>query len=222
MISFTRMIAPESTAESDPRQVDDYRILHSVDSEARTFIAHDPGIDRVVLVTMLPDPADASRLRALQACARTAHPNFCGIHRICNGAAGAYVVSAFARGSRLDTLETPLPDDTVFRLGHGLAGALAALHAAGAAHGDVHAGRVVVSDGEPLLFGIEHVCGADRTAREKDVRALRELLASVSAADLRRRMGALLERFEGEPTAEQLATTLEPRAQKASSEPAIE
>jgi formylglycine-generating enzyme required for sulfatase activity len=86
----------------------------------------------------------------------------------------------------------------------------------------VRAERVVVSDGEPLLFGLEHVREADRTARDRDVKALRELLESVSSADLRRRIAALLERFEGEPTAEQLAAVLDPHAQDANGEPAIE
>ncbi|MGY1437980.1 serine/threonine-protein kinase [Streptomyces reniochalinae] len=59
-----------------------------------------------------------------------------------------WLAGAFAPGLPLSALVTsygPLPEMSVRALGGGLARALTALHAAGTAHGDLHAGNVVLT-----------------------------------------------------------------------------
>ncbi len=72
-----------------------------------------------------------------------------------------YVVTRYVPGRSLDRVVSdhgPLRGEALLRLAHGLADALAAVHAAGVVHRDVKPGNVVLHDGQPVLidFGLAH------------------------------------------------------------------
>src|SRR5215470_11627663 len=70
-----------------------------------------------------------------------------------------YIVTRYVPGLALDAVVGaggPLTGPALARLAHGLAEALAAVHAAGVVHRDLKPGNVMISDGEPVVidFGI--------------------------------------------------------------------
>ena len=100
------------------------------------------------------------------------------MYRIREGGAAPCVVQSFGRGERLGALPGPLPAERVRAIGGALAHALAALHAAGVAHGEVRADRIVVSPaGVPRLIGLGPArVHASPEAMSADVRSLGEVL----------------------------------------------
>ncbi|WP_067481526.1 protein kinase domain-containing protein [Actinomadura hibisca] len=81
-----------------------------------------------------------------------------------------YIVTRYVEGTSL--LEAvkgrgPLPREGVLKLAGGLAGALAAVHAAQSVHRDINPGNVMLVAGEPIVidFGIAYLTGADRLTR---------------------------------------------------------
>ncbi|MFI6520170.1 protein kinase [Spirillospora sp. NPDC050679] len=81
-----------------------------------------------------------------------------------------YIVTRYVEGTSL--LEAvkgrgPLPREGLLRLAGGLAGALAAVHAAQSVHRDINPGNVMLVAGEPIVidFGIAYLTGADRLTR---------------------------------------------------------
>ena len=194
-----------------PRQVDEYSLVRRLgDASDGVFIAHDTILDRPVVLSWLADP-DPARLASVKVLARVTHPNLCPIHRARADGEVRYVVSSYARGVRLDRVAGLLDDDAVLRIGRGLAGALAALHAVGAAHGDVRGSRVALSqDGEALLFGVERSrTGADEEALRADVGDLLVLLESLAGSELRVRLRALRGSGGGVPDAGALVAALQ-------------
>ena len=201
--------ASPSSAES----VDDYRLIRPLGRRRPTYLAHDRILDRAVVVSFLPEASDerAAGLAIARAFARVSHPNLGRVHRVQEGATRPYVVAAFARGEPIDASAAPLPDERALHVARALAGALAALHAAGVAHGDVRAGRVVVSDeGAPCLVGFAraHV-HADAAAKRADVTALLGLLGTIAGGDLRARLSSLAEVGRGDATADDLCRALD-------------
>jgi hypothetical protein len=193
--------------------VDDYRIVRALSQDGAAFLAHDRFLDRAVILTFLPDlpEARAERLAVARAVARASHPNLGLVHRVCEEGSRPYVIAAYARGARLDTLVAPLQDERVLELGRSLASALAALHEVGVSHGDVCAGRVVLSeDGAPRLVGFDRARAAsDEGTKRVDVRALVALLRSLSEGELRGHLGGLADIDHGVSTAEELRHSLE-------------
>ncbi|WP_369199854.1 protein kinase [Streptomyces sp. PU-14G] len=80
-----------------------------------------------------------------------------------------WLAGAFVPGLPLSALVAsygPLPEMSVRALGGGLARALAALHAAGTVHGDLHAGNVVLTLGGPRV--VDHGAALGRQAASPD------------------------------------------------------
>jgi formylglycine-generating enzyme required for sulfatase activity len=193
----------------DEGSIDDYRLVRPL-GDGATFLAHDRFLDRAVVLSLLPEApaARAASLAVARTFARVSHPNLNRVHRVREGSARPYVVAAFARGQRLDGFAVPLPDARVLEIGRGLAGALAELHGAGVAHGQVTARRVVLSDEDvPCLVGFDHArARADDAAKRADLVALLALLGSIADHDLR---ASLAGADHGVSTADELRRTLE-------------
>jgi formylglycine-generating enzyme required for sulfatase activity len=204
-----------------PTEVDGYRIIRHLayTSFGSTFVAHDRRLDRAVLLRLLPSNPTAmhSILQAARALARVSHPAICAVHRVRDTGERPYIVSSFVRGVRLGALALPLTPELARSVGRALSGAVAALHAAGVAHGRVRVDRVLVAsessgslaieDAAPAsapgsarlatlrsasLVGLSTVqASADADVRYRDVRDLVALLAAISDDSLRERIEML-------------------------------
>ncbi len=208
--------AGAEVATGDAGSIDGYRLVRPLGQDGSTFLAVDGSLDRAVVLTFLPENAEARRARiaVAGAFARASHPSLGPVHYVREGGARPYVVAAYMHGEHLDALAKPLPDARVLDIGRGLAGALAGLHAAGAAHGDVRAGRVILSDeGLPRLVGLDRARIANGTAsagaQRVDVGALLDLLGSIADRSLREQISSLSGTEEGVVTAEELRRALE-------------
>jgi formylglycine-generating enzyme required for sulfatase activity len=179
------------TAHADPAPaIEGFRLVRALGrSMDATFLAHDYRLDRAVVLHMLP-PAGRAReafVESARALGRVSHSCLSQVHRIREHGPAACVVESFERGERLDSLATPLSPERVRALGSALVGALAALHEAGVAHGEVRAARVVVSStGGPRLIGLRGA-RANATPAEfsADALALARLLAELADNPLR-------------------------------------
>jgi eukaryotic-like serine/threonine-protein kinase len=170
-------------------QIDEYRLVRPLGSGTDVFLAHDRTLDRAVVLRFLPQDVNEARslLEGARALARVSHPNLASVYRVREGGTRPCVVQSFERGERLDSVATPMTADRVLDLGRALAAALAALHAAGVAHGEVGTDRVMIAgSGAPRLFGLRGaraVASAEGLA--EDVAALHALLEAVADNDLR-------------------------------------
>ncbi len=185
------------SADPAPTRIAEYRIVRALEARAgsATYLAHQAMLDRPVVLRFLPAEVHAARaiLGAARALAKVSHPALCTVHRVSDDGARSYVVLEYAVGEGLETVVSPLPSDRVLEIGRALAGALAALHAAGIAHGAVQADRVVLPpEGGARLFGLDEVRpSADPRGRAEDVRKLVALLAGLAGPDLRGRIAPL-------------------------------
>ncbi|MVZ99341.1 hypothetical protein F8568_002840 [Actinomadura sp. LD22] len=116
---------------------------------------------RDVAIRLLPPGAapDIERMRAvLSPYAADVLDGETGVRR-------PYVVSRFVPGRPLAEVvaeQGPLPGDALRRMAAGLAKALAAVHRAGLAHGELGPGTVLVVDGAPVVVDFGLVAGAHR------------------------------------------------------------
>jgi hypothetical protein len=81
-----------------------------------------------------------------------------------------YIVTRYVSGLPLDRLteiDGPLTGADLWRLAHGLAEALATMHAAGVIHRDLKPGNVLIADGAPVVidFGLAQVVDDARITR---------------------------------------------------------
>jgi eukaryotic-like serine/threonine-protein kinase len=113
----------------------------------------------------------AEMLQAAVTASRVVHPNLCGVYDAIDEGDRAYVVREWVDGAALRELVAsgPLDAERATTIAHAVAAAVAAVHATGMAHGNVHPGTVLVDhDGRVVLADAR----ADGTASEEgDVRA---------------------------------------------------
>lgn len=117
------------------------------------------------------DPA-MEMLQAAVAASRVIHPNLVGVYDAIDEGERAYVVREWVDGDSLREMvaEGPLDPARATSIAHAIAGAVAAVHATGMVHGNVHPGTVLAGDDGRIVLADARADGADTP--ETDVRAI--------------------------------------------------
>ncbi|WP_406073776.1 protein kinase family protein [Micromonospora sp. NBC_01638] len=127
----------------------------------------------VAVVLRYPGGDSATEmLQAAVAASRVIHPNLVGVYDAIDEADRAYVVREWVDGQSLRDLATdgPLDPARATAIGNAVASALAAVHATGMVHGNVHPGTVMISDEGRVVLADARTDGAD--SQENDIRAV--------------------------------------------------
>jgi eukaryotic-like serine/threonine-protein kinase len=140
------------------------------------------GVDTMLLrpvAVVLRSPGGDSAQEMLSAAvtaSRVVHPNLIGVYDAIDESNRAYVVREWIEGVSLRELveaEGALDPDRAISTAHGVAEAVAALHASGMAHGNVHPGTVLLADdGRVVLTDAR----AGSATADGDVRAIGGIL----------------------------------------------
>ncbi|MFF5172349.1 protein kinase family protein [Micromonospora sp. NPDC000089] len=131
----------------------------------------------VAVVLRYPGGDSATEmLQAAVAASRVVHPNLVGVYDAIDEDERAYVVREWVDGRSLRELvaEGPLDPARATAVGNAAASALAAVHATGMLHGNVHPGTVMISDDGRVVLADARTDGAD--SQESDVRAVGGIL----------------------------------------------
>lgn len=130
------------------------------DGDIEEWLATDSSLDRPVLVRSLGPESSQERRRqfvaAVSGAARTSHAHLARIFAVAEVEGGAYSVTEWTGGATLaDRVAANQPVDLPDFLPNasGLAGALAALHAAGAIHGRIDTSAISYSGAHPAKLG---------------------------------------------------------------------
>jgi hypothetical protein len=116
-------------------------------------------------------------LQAAVAASRVIHPNLVGVYDAIDEGERAYVVREWVDGEALRELmsrEGPLDPARATAIAHAIADALAAVHATGMVHGNVHPGTTLIGDDGRVVLADARADSADST--ETDVRAVGGIL----------------------------------------------
>lgn len=128
----------------------------------------------VAVVLRYPGGDSATEmLQAAVAASRVIHPNLVGVYDAIDEADRAYVVREWVDGQSLRELvstDGPLDPSRATAVGNAVASALAAVHATGMVHGNVHPGTVMISDDGRVVLADARTDGAD--SQENDIRAV--------------------------------------------------
>ncbi len=131
----------------------------------------------VAVVLRYPGGDSATEmLQAAVAASRVIHPNLVGVYDAIDEAERAYVVREWVDGQSLRELvaDGPFDGGRATAVGSSVASALAAVHATGMVHGNVHPGTVMISDDGRVVLADARTDGAD--SQESDIRAVGGLL----------------------------------------------
>ncbi|WP_433530570.1 protein kinase family protein [Micromonospora sp. CA-263727] len=131
----------------------------------------------VAVVMRYPGGESATEmLQAAVAASRVIHPNLVGVYDAIDEAERAYVVREWVDGRSLRELvaDGPMDAGRATAVGNSVASALAAVHATGMVHGNVHPGTVMISDDGRVVLADARTDGAD--TQESDVRAVGGIL----------------------------------------------
>jgi hypothetical protein len=115
-------------------------------------------------------------LSAAVAASRIVHPHLVGVYDAIDEGERAYVVREWVDGSSLRELvdDGPLDPDRAATIACAVADALAAIHASGMAHGNIHPGTVLIAgDGRVVLTDAR---ADEATTTEADLRAVGAIL----------------------------------------------
>ncbi|MDG4794708.1 protein kinase family protein [Micromonospora sp. WMMD1082] len=127
----------------------------------------------VAVVMRYPGGESATEmLQAAVAASRVVHPNLVGVYDAIDEADRAYVVREWVDGQSLRDLVASgsLDAARATAVGSAVASALAAVHATGMVHGNVHPGTVMISDDGRVVLADARTDGAD--TQQSDVRAV--------------------------------------------------
>lgn len=131
----------------------------------------------VAVVLRYPGGDSSSEmLQAAVAASRVVHPNLVGVYDAIDEQDRAYVVREWVDGRSLRELvaEGPLDPAHATSIAHAIAGAVAAIHATGMVHGNVHPGTVMVAADGRVVLADARTEGADTS--ETDIRAIGAIL----------------------------------------------
>ncbi|GAB1643894.1 protein kinase family protein [Krasilnikovia sp. MM14-A1259] len=137
------------------------------------------GIDVILrrpVAVVLRHPGGDSATEMLQAAvdaSRVIHPNLVGVYDAIDEGERAYVVREWVDGAALRELvgtNGPMDPPRATAIAHSLADALAAVHATGMVHGNVHPGTTLIADDGRVVLADARADAADST--EADVRAV--------------------------------------------------
>jgi eukaryotic-like serine/threonine-protein kinase len=141
------------------------------------------GIDVILrrpVAVVLRHPGGDSAAEMLQAAvdaSRVIHPNLVGVYDAIDEGQRAYVVREWVDGEALRELVTqdgPLDPARATAIAHSIADALAAVHATGMVHGNVHPGTTLIGDDGRVVLADARADSADSV--ETDVRAVGGIL----------------------------------------------
>ncbi|GAA2635768.1 protein kinase family protein [Paractinoplanes durhamensis] len=141
------------------------------------------GVDVVLrrpVAVVLRYPGGDSATEMLQAAvdaSRVIHPNLVGVYDAIDEGARAYVVREWVDGESLRELvaeEGPLDPARATAIAHAIADALAAVHATGMIHGNVHPGTTLIGDDGRVVLADARADSADNA--EDDMRAVGGLI----------------------------------------------
>ena len=141
------------------------------------------GIDVVLrrsVAVVLRHPGGESATEMLQAAvdtSRVIHPNLVGVYDAIDEGERAYVVREWVDGESLRELvsaEGPLDPARATAIAHSITDALAAVHATGMVHGNVHPGSTLIADDGRVVLADARADSADNV--ETDIRAVGGLL----------------------------------------------
>ncbi|MFF5295111.1 protein kinase family protein [Paractinoplanes globisporus] len=141
------------------------------------------GVDVILrrpVAVVLRYPGGDSATEMLQAAvdaSRVIHPNLVGVYDAIDEATRAYVVREWVDGESLREMvsqEGPLDPARATTIAHAIADALAAVHATGMVHGNVHPGTTLIADDGRVVLADARADSADST--EKDIRSVGGLL----------------------------------------------
>ncbi|MEU4214768.1 protein kinase family protein [Actinoplanes sp. NPDC026623] len=141
------------------------------------------GIDVILrrpVAVVLRHPGGDSATEMLQAAvdaSRVIHPNLVGVYDAIDEGARAYVVREWVDGEALRELvaqEGPLDPARATSIAHSIADALAAVHATGMVHGNVHPGTTLIGDDGRVVLADARADSADSI--ESDVRSVGGIL----------------------------------------------
>ncbi len=159
----TAGVAPPMTTYSAPTVgevlADRYQLEEHIndDSAGRQVWRGIDVILRRPVAVVLRYPGGDSAMEMLQAAvtaSRVVHPNLVGVYDAIDEGERAYVVREWVEGSSLREIVKagPLDADRATTIAHSVAAAVAAIHATGMAHGNVHPGTVLIDhDGRVVL-----------------------------------------------------------------------
>jgi formylglycine-generating enzyme required for sulfatase activity len=134
-----------------PAAFDEYRLLHSL-GEATVgwvYLAQDTLLDRLVAMKFVRALGGKSMdhfLMEARAAARIQHPNVAALYRVGDVDDGAYLISEYVRGRRLDALERPVGWPRLLEIACDLTRGLAAAHRRSVLHCDLNPSNAVVTD----------------------------------------------------------------------------
>jgi eukaryotic-like serine/threonine-protein kinase len=141
------------------------------------------GIDVILrrpVAVVLRHPGGDSATEMLQAAvdaSRVIHPNLVGVYDAIDEGERAYVVREWVDGEALRDVvgqEGPLDPARATAIAHSIADALAAVHATGMVHGNVHPGTTLIADDGRVVLADARADSADST--ESDVRSVGGIL----------------------------------------------
>ncbi|WP_307834768.1 protein kinase family protein [Paractinoplanes lichenicola] len=141
------------------------------------------GIDVILrrpVAVVLRYPGGDSATEMLQAAvdaSRVIHPNLVGVYDAIDEGARAYVVREWVEGESLREMvssDGPLDPARATAIAHSIADALAAVHATGMVHGNVHPGTTLIADDGRVVLADARADSADNV--ESDIRAVGGIL----------------------------------------------
>lgn len=160
---------------------DRYRLEERVtdDSSGRQVWRGSDVVLRRAVAVVLRYPGGESATEMLSsavAASRVSHSNLVGVYDAIDEGDFAYVVREWVDGSALRdyVAQHPLSPPRAMAIGHAAASAVAAVHATGIVHGNVHPGSILIGNEGRVVLGDARTDG-DATA-ESDIRAIGGIL----------------------------------------------